>query len=320
MSVIGADGLPEQGIQVRITPTSGGAALTNQPADTDVNGCTRALDVTPGTYSVTLTKAGFKDIYQVQNPSKTVIVTAGANQALSFQYDAAATYRTSYIPWPVDYSTTTPLLPTNLDTTFINSTSGAYTTTAPAASVALHPFPTGYTAIAGTPADSSGSTVCAANDPRSWQASTSGGPSRATGVAATGTATSTQPADFTTTYRSNNNGTGNTVSRTGIPMGVVELQYSTPLTATLITATTATPPSGTANPGCTTSKTYSFSGLTLTSKASLLLPYGSYTINVTVAGLGLFQVPASSLKVPSNATSDGVSSTGVVTLDPRTRS
>lgn len=312
VSVIGADGTPRQGVSVTVTPTSGGSALTTQPADTDVNGCTRALGLTPGTYSVQLTEPGFKDVQQVANPSKTVIVTAGANQAVSFQYDRTATFRTAYVPWPVAYTATTPLLPTNLDTTFLNSTSGPYTTSSPAPSVALHPFPSGYTAVAGTPSDSTGTTTCAANDPRAWGGTTSGGPSRATGVAATAAAPAGGSTDFTTAY-------GSTTS-TGIPMGVVELKYSTPLTATLITATTATPPAGTANPGCTTTRTYSFSGLTLSSRAALLLPYGSYTINVTVLGLGLLQVPASYLSVPTNVANDGVSSTGVVTLDPRPRS
>ena len=309
VSVIGADGLPEQGITVRVAPTSNGAALVSQPANTDVNGCTRALDVTPGTYAVTLTKSGFKDVNQQSVPTKTVIVTAGANQALSFQYDATANYRTAYIPWPVAYTDTVPLLPTNLETTFLNTTSGAYVTSPPAASVDLHPFPSGYTAIAGAPADATGATVCAANDPRAWQSTQTGGPTRATGVAATGTAASGQSTDFKTTYGA--------TTRTGIPMGVVELKYSTPLTATLITATTATPPSGTANPGCTTTRTYTFSGLTLTSKAALLLPYGSYTLNVTVLGIGLVQVPGSSITVPTNVTNDGVTNAGVVTLDPR---
>ena len=312
VSVIGADGSPEQGITVRMAPTSGGAALTTQPADTDVNGCTRAIGLTPGTYTVTLTKTGFKDVNQVDSPSKTVIITAGANQAISFQYDATATYRTNYIPWPQDYapSNTAVLLPTNLDTTFINSTSGAYTTAAPAASVALHPFPSGYTAIAGTPGTAGTATACAATDPRAWQASTSGGPSRATGVAATGAVGSGQSTDFFTTYGS--------TTRKGIPMGVVELKNTLAVVATLITATTTTPPSGTANPGCSTTKTYSFSpGLTAASKIGLLLPYGSYTINITLAGLVSSQVPASNLSVPSNIASDGVSNSGVVTLDPR---
>lgn len=312
ISVIGADGLPEQGIAVAVTPTQGGLALTSQPAATDASGCTRAINVTPGTYAVTLTKAGFKDEQQQPTPTKTIIVTAGANQAVSFQYDATATYRTNYVPWPGDYSTTTPLLPNNLDATFLNSTSGPYTTSASEAVVALHPFASGYTAIAGTPVDSTGAPTCAASDPRAWQATGSEGPSLATGVAATGAARSGQSTDFRTTYGS--------ASRLGIPMGVVEIKYSVPLTATLITATTAPPPEGTADPGCATRKTYSFSGVTAAARVSLLLPYGSYTISASVADVGIVQMPAEFLTVPTNATGDGVSHSGIVTLDPRTRS
>lgn len=318
ISVIGADGSPEQDVRVTMTPTSGGSALTTQPANTDANGCTRSIGLTPGTYSVTLTKTGYKDVQQAATPTKTVIITAGANQAVSFQYDATATYRTAYIPWPVDYSASTPLLPTNLDTTFINSTSGPYTTAAPAASVALHPFPSGYTAIAGTPVDGDGAT-CAANDPRLWQATTSGGPSRATGVAATGAVGSGQSTDFFTSFTKS--GGGGTTTRTGIPMGVVEIKNSTSLTANLITATAVAPPSGTASPGCSTLRSYSFStsAISTSSKFSLLLPYGSYTLSATVLGASV-QIPASYLSVPSNVSSDGVSSSGVVTLDPRPKS
>jgi prepilin-type N-terminal cleavage/methylation domain-containing protein len=54
-----ATGGPNQGVNVVITARADGAkSLPAQPAATDANGCSYALGVTPGTYRITITKAG----------------------------------------------------------------------------------------------------------------------------------------------------------------------------------------------------------------------------------------------------------------------
>lgn len=306
VSVIGADGAAESGVSVAITPVSGGASLAEQPDPTNGSGCTYASGVTPGTYSVTVSKAGFVDTNQNPSPSTTVLVTAGVNQATSFQYDQAARYTTAY---PNTYTSPSVLIPSNLDTTFVNSSSGLYITSSPATSVSLHPFASGYTVVGGVLGTTNGTTTCASVDPSAWAAgASSSGVLLATGQRASGAGV----AGSTTQLK--------TSSVNGIPMGVVQVTVSS---NKVIQATQATP-QGTGNPGCssatTSPKTYTFSSKTSGSSTSIALPFGSWTISVGSSSTSLSTVGASNLSATTNVGGGGVNATNnVVTLDPRPR-
>ena len=64
-----ADGTGAANVTATVSPVSGGAvALDTQPPDTDTSGCTYALQVTPGTYTVALSEPNYIDITQAATP------------------------------------------------------------------------------------------------------------------------------------------------------------------------------------------------------------------------------------------------------------
>jgi type II secretory pathway pseudopilin PulG len=87
--VLAVDGTGVAGMPVTITATSGGSAV---PASvTDADGCSYALKVAPGTYSVKVSKANYITDDQATNPVRSnIVVTAGSTLDARFQYDAAA--------------------------------------------------------------------------------------------------------------------------------------------------------------------------------------------------------------------------------------
>ena len=298
----GATGTGESGVSVNITPISGGAtALNSQPAATDVDGCTYALGVTPGTYRVALTKANSAD--QLQNPApdsrpNDIVVTAGATSPVTFTYDQTATYPLAYAPGA------SATLPDSMSVTFV-STGQPYSTSSSSAapsSVSLYPFPTGYGVIAGKEAIPNAGALCAAEDPAAWGS--------APGVKAgtRGSAVGQQP--------------GSTSPSVTVPMGVFTV--TAPALSLGSTFVTAVGQSSTVNgqPGCATTETFKFSGYLLPgASATFALPYGTYQLyggtalaqtTATMSGSAV-TIPASTYNGPLSAVTAG----GVLTLDPR---
>lgn len=300
--VSGASGAGESGVGVTITPLSGGATtLLSQPAVTDVDGCTYAMGITPGTYRVALSKPNSQDQQQVVTPTTgqrnepgDPVVTAGATYPLTFTYDQVATYPLVYGPGA------SVRLPDDMATTFL-STGQPYSTSSSAAaasSVAVFPFPSGYGVIAGKEASQNTQSLCAAEDPAAWGS--------AAGVSAgiRGSAPGQQP--------------GATSPPVTVPVGVISV--TSPLGGYI----TAVGQSSTANgePGCATPETFTWAqALPAGTAVKLALPYGTYQLwtgaapdAVTLA----FGSPYVSIAPsPFNGPLSQVTSNGLLTLDPR---
>lgn len=168
VSVAGWRALGKAGVTFSISPSAGIGALT--PTDSD--GCSYILQVPAGTYTVSLTNTGMIDALKQQaNPSDTKPVTVGSSTVFNFTYDQRARYKVNYASNYAD--AVRPLIPTNLDFTFFN-TYGVYTKTAVQSGstpyVDLHPYPTGYEAVAGKYVESA--PFCTSVDPESWDPDT----------------------------------------------------------------------------------------------------------------------------------------------------
>lgn len=302
VSVVGSDGLPMPGISVSVVPTAGGSPLAAQPAPTGQDGCTYITKAAPGTYAVTISRTGYIDVNQNTAPSQTVVVLAGTTQSVSFQYDKGGTfpvvYASNYTPASVALGAR---LPADLDTTFINSTSGLYTTHHPAATVLLHPFSTGYTAVAGALGAVSGKPTCAAVDPSAWPAATVKGVRL--GAGQRGSSSAASP--------------GGTAADLNVPMGVVLVTSSA---AGYLKAVQVGPgPGVTAEPDCQVTSTYSFGGVLKKGTVAVALPFGTWTLFSGSSVLQATPIAGADLSVPTNVapSSAEITTAGVVTLDPR---
>ena len=254
ISVLNALGTGSSGVAVTITPNGSGVALTKQPDATNTDGCSFALKVAPGTYSVAISRANSVDSDQVANPSKSVVVTAGSSVAAPFQYDYASTFTLNY----ASNVTSSPKLPEDLDTTYL-STYGLDYSTGRASQVALHPISSGYAGMAGKyVAATSGSGGCLSVDPAAWRAATVNSVPLAAGertdpVAALPKGTATMD----------------------IPMGTATVKHTT---SAYLFAVSATAPAAAADPGCSISTTYSFGKVLTNGTITVALPYGSWIL------------------------------------------
>ena len=295
--VIGSDGTPRSGVGVTVAPVPGGGGevLTSQPASTDSDGCTYADRVVPGTYTIKLSKTDYIDTTQAVTPSSTTTVTAGATSGVRAEYNLEANFITKYAK---NYTGPgTPLLPTNLKTSFVPNLGALNIAIMAAVADDTVPlYPGGYEAVAGEFSDAYRNTSCASMDPVQWQAGTVGTRSMAQGVRATASALSGQ----TDTFR--------TPATASIPMGVVKV---TGVPGVYITAQSATAV-GTGNPGCDTPPaTLTYARVDATGTAYLALPFGSWGLyQGTILGLLSLQVPAASTTVLTNNDSNGVTTTG----------
>jgi hypothetical protein len=291
VSVLGADGTGRAGVGITVTQKASGAAVGSVAA-TDADGCSYVLKVTPGTYTVTASAAGYIDYHQTVSPSQDLTVTAGSSQTAFFAYDKQATYRPVYAA-NFSVSGQTPKLPDAMVTNYQNTQWTSQATTPSA--ITRYPYPDGYSVVAGTYASTTATTsVCLSVDPTNWPAGTVGGVNLAAGVS--------QPSGVAP------GGTGSV----NVPMGVVKLTWPS---GTSVTATMAPPPAGTGDPGCAQPTSYTFTYTTAPSTGStvyLALPFGSWQLTGKVAGV-VGVLPTGSLAA---ATQGEVTGT-VVTLDAR---
>jgi len=303
VSALTAAGTPSEGIPVTVTATSSGAPVTMDA--TDVDGCSYAFKVTPGTYTVSVNKSGYVDSKQAATSITTgVTVVAGSAVSVPFQYDKAATFTLNYANNQA--ATANKLFPSNLDTSFISTYGLFQISSGTPSSIALHPFSSGYAVVAGKykapvaavpPAPAVPG--CLSPDPTSWAAGTVGTTALKAGVRAPNVAASP----------------GGSAAM-GIPMGVATFKY-TGVKDRYIVAKTVAPPAGSGNPGCDTGMTYVFSPkLVNGSTYSVALPFGSWSLYTSATNTGSGTLTPITDAMAGAVT--GLPSVSVITLDPRT--
>jgi Tfp pilus assembly protein PilV len=275
------------------TNPNGAIAITGTIAPTDVNGCGVILGVTPGNYVVSISKTASVDINQNPLPTTAVSVVAGSSVTAGFQYDLAGTFNVSYHS---NYTTGTITMPTSMTTSFVN-TYGIYTSTS-SGPFSLHPFPAGYSIIAGALGASGGSiTTCNSVDPGAWPASSDGTlvPQPQAPAAA---------------------GPGGTVVPSPVPvrMGVFSVSG---LGGKYLKATAQTTgPAGTGDPGCSVPSTYVIK-IPTGASASVALPFGTWSFLSGTVTTQSTAVASSAITALTAGTITSVSSSFVLTLDPR---
>lgn len=296
VSISDAFGRGKSGVTFTVTPSTGIGAVV--PTDSD--GCSFILQAPPGNYTIALTNSGMVDAKtQSANPSDTKTVVAGSSTSYDFTYDARARYKMNYasnIP-----GATRPLIPTNLDYTFMN-TYGIYYKKATLAgsnyTVDLHPFDIGYQVVAGKYVETL--PACTSVDPESWAPDTRVSPAL---TATRLTAIPTSPG-------------GN--EDIDIPMGGVTVKGGGGQRfLTAVSQPTVLLPG---QPSCSSAMTYDFGSVIPTSGSSnitVALPFGTwklYTRSSATGALTLLNTGNVSLTTSGSAVN---SSTGEFALDPR---
>ncbi|SDQ09531.1 prepilin-type N-terminal cleavage/methylation domain-containing protein [Curtobacterium sp. UNCCL20] len=289
-----ANGGPNTGVAVTITPISGGAtSLSNPPATTDANGCSYAVGVTPGTYRVAIGKSGNIDPDGTAAPFVNVTTSPGGVGNKTFLYDQALTV-TSGSPLNLKDGGAAKL-PTSLPMTYVyNDTVKTFTTTTATL------FPYAWTALAGTYSP----TTCPNVNPNKWPTANNLAVSPNIFYAVDGTTPGFNPITATT-------------ATARAPMGIFNVKMTgsdTTLVAT-VKNTTAVP---NGDPGCAAT-TYTFTGLSSAATTAIALPFGTWTLNSTTSGGGQSTGRSPVVSASPNATNLLFTSSGnVVTLDPRT--
>jgi len=296
VSVKGASGAGTPGVTVAVGlgSTPDGAAVPTQPDATDGQGCTFALFVKPGNYSLTLSKAGYVSNEQKATPSTTVRVEAGKAATAKFSYDAADVYSvrfaTNYVPASGQPS---PVLPVSMPTTFAGSaTAPVQLVVDSSKTVRLFPISSGYAAVAGATGP-----TCLSPDPGNWTtpvASTVAGapPAGALGQAVP---TTTVPTAIS------------------VPMGVVKVTTLPGLTYTLTAVQQVN--GGFGEPGCSTSPAVTLTfPANATGTQTVALPYGSWVFRTALVGAIPITVSDSSVQLLTPGVKTGGN---VVVLDPR---
>lgn len=270
-----------------IVPTVSGGPAGVTFAATDAEGCTYASGVPAGTYKVSVARTGYIDSTQQVSPSsQSVTVSAGASGAAAFTFDKAAAYTFKYVTSPASNA----VLPTNLQMSVTNGTSGTTVLESAPTSAALFPFSSGYQAVAGLYASDTSSSAAA-------------------------TCLSTEPGAWTTANKAGKKGTAtefkNSTSQIPISMGAITL--AKPDKTLYLTAKTTTAVNG--DPGCDKGMTLSFPKPT-SDAATLALPWGTWKL-YSGSTLGATTTPISVTATNTAMVSNGAVTGGAVLVDPR---
>jgi len=299
VQVTGASGAGRAGVPVTIgtaTPANGAVKPASPPV-TDATGCSYALRVEPGDYTVSIAAPGM--VTPTQEPSASsspVTVEAGRTASASFSYDTAVSLRAV----PMLGTTPRPLLPTSLDVTFRNVTRGDTVLPASAASPAtLFPFSGGYAVMAGRHIDPTSEAnvtrSCLSVDPAAWTTPAADGAVGRELMPVGGLPGASETVD--------------------VPMGLVQLKGLRGNTALV-----AVQQDGRANgdPGCVTGRQYTFEGVT--DGKVLALPYGTWKFYRVASILGILSFTDQVQPQADAALTRGVvdAAQGTVLLDPRT--
>jgi len=299
VQVTGASGAgtPGVGVSIKAASPAKGAVTPAAPRATDADGCTYALRVTPGDYTVTISRAGaVTNDQKATGESTPVTVQAGATGSAQFSYDTAL----SLTAVPAQGQTPAPVLPTNLDVTFRNATQGdtvkPLSASAPAA---LFPFTAGYQVMAGAHLDptteNNVTRSCLSPDPAAWTTPAADG--------AVGRELATV------------GGLPGGSASVGVPMGLVQLKGLSGNTSVVAVQQNST---ANGDPGCVTGQRYTFTGIT--DGKVMALPYGTWKFYRVSSILGVLNL-SDQLTPPADAArTRGVVDAGqrTVMLDPRT--
>lgn len=286
VSVLNGGGKGSPGVTVSTTPAA--SVAINK---TDSQGCTYVLKVKPDTYTIAISRTGYVDSKQQAGPTQSVKVVAGQTTTVGFQYDQAAAFvakLASNAP-----AGATVRVPTNLETTFVNTYGKFVRSPSSGASslsqtFPLHPFASGYSAFAG---------VCAAADPAEWPTETVGAQTyageRTPAVAAAGGASVDLP----------------------VPMAVVTVNGGG---AGWLRAVSVPPAPGSPVPGCEAPQTLTFGNVLGAGPTTIALPYGTWQLQRSGTQNGTYS-PVAGASITPVLPADGrttVSGT-TLTLDPR---
>ncbi|WP_156794821.1 prepilin-type N-terminal cleavage/methylation domain-containing protein [Curtobacterium sp. BH-2-1-1] len=264
ISVATAAGAPYAGVGITVTPVSGGggSALTTAVQPTDAQGCSYAVNVAPGDYTVTENTTGGIDTNQAQPSSQSPItVSAGASSPVPFVYDRASQLTLQYAK---GYNAT---LPTNMVTVLSSTVGGLDTvkpwdvtstslavTSASTPSLPVFPFTSGYTVYAGPYSNSSASSSsCLSPNPSAWSTPN---PSGAVGSA---------PGTIETSP--------GVPSSASVMMGVATVKG---VKSRYVTAVSSSNPAA-GDPGCSAGMTMKFP-LSSADTATIALPFGTWTL------------------------------------------
>ncbi|WFR67350.1 prepilin-type N-terminal cleavage/methylation domain-containing protein [Curtobacterium flaccumfaciens] len=289
-----ATGGPNTGVAVTITPVSGGAtSLSNPPAATDANGCSYAVGVTPGTYTVKIAKSGNIDKTGETTPDATVATTAGGVGNATFLYDQAITV-TAGSPLNLKDGVTAKL-PTSLPMTYrYDDTVKTVTTT----STTLFPYQ--WTAIAGAY-----TSTCKDVDPKAWPTANNLTTSPNVFNASDGSTPGYYPTTATT-------------ATARAPMGVFNVKMGGS-DSVLVATVKNTSAVANGDPGCSPSTTYSFTGMSATATSTVALPFGTWTLRGAGTVGGSYSSNSPVVSANPDVSNLKVSTSGnVVSLDPRT--
>lgn len=308
--VFGVSGADKQDIIVNAAPTPGVAgntavALTVTPSNTDIQGCSYILKVTPGTYDVTVSKPGYigADNAALGSDTQTFSVGAGSSASASFQFDNAGLFPTALA---TNAGATTGILyPTGLDLSFL-STFGTSVTPYTGSAIPRHPFIDGYTVLAGkymNPLVSSSAT-CLAVDPAAWPSKTVGG-NVYTGKRPV--VVSAQPGQ-------------SAAPGAQVTMGVFTVVLNK-TNGAYINAVAQSGVTASGNPGCQVAMSYSFGGIVTSATNTtfkLALPWGSWKLYQGTTSTATTNQLGNSGMTAVTGTTVVKDSSNVLTLDPRT--
>ncbi|GEK19968.1 hypothetical protein CXY01_04880 [Cellulomonas xylanilytica] len=294
ISVLNGEGLGSPGVSVVAQPTTAagvpvGAALPT--ATTDSEGCAYVLKAPPGSYKVTVTKAGYVDINQATAPSVLLSVAANATASAAFAYDRAAVYT---LRFGNNVAGVTPSVPAGSMLTTFDSTYGPKNPSVSTGSntprtYSMFPISSGYSIFAGTCDLSTLKTGPA--DPANW----TGGVRQPEAAAAPGGSVTVE-----------------------VPMGIVNVAVG-PLSVTngFIKAVAVAAPAGAGASGCTTpvqTLTFSSAVLNAAGNATIALPYGFWKL---YRGSSSSQTTAITTAQVTPVTGGNVHPDSTVELDPR---
>lgn len=281
--VYGFDGTPRSGVSVT---ASGVASQT-----TDAQGCSYLLKVSPGTYTIGVSRIGYIDTNQSTTPSVQRTVSAGGAATASFEFDNAASISHTYA---TNVPGAAPMISPTMAMTYV---SGSLTSVvSPAASpTTRYPFAAGYQLIAGN------STTCAANDPVNWP----------------------ETADYYAGQRGAVvSATPGSSSTAAVPMGVVTATMGSSNSGTLQAVQ-----QNTGSPSCASPLTLSFGTVSASQNVRLALPFGTWKLQTVKSGA---TTPVSSVTIVGSTVNlvngvltggglpGGSSTSGATfTLDPR---
>ena len=273
VSVKDNTGTGVKGTTVTITPDAGVPGNTaraldpeSRPARTDSTGCAFAINVKPGTYTVTLSRTGgdvYVDDKQATEPFKTVSFASGGSTNATFDYAPADRYE---LAWPAG-----AIRADDQPTTFLSG-SARFVALAPVDVQYLYPLSSGYQVFAGAyaPGAPTAATSCLSPDPTKWPRAADG---------RTGKPVATSVPDYRVGAFVRNVQVNAKATTIPVPAG-----------DSVVRATTATAAGG--DPGCTARTTMTFTVPAAATSATLALPPGTWSFTSGKSVSALRNTPA----------------------------